>query len=74
MNALSFLKSNWSEIRGNAALMVGLLYNNLPTKTFESGETVQLDTVCYRLMQLMQDEYAEVRAKAVQGLSFVFES
>lgn len=60
-------------IRGNAALMVGYLYCQLPGQK-DASETVQFDTVCYRLMQLLQDEDSKVRAKAVQGLSYLFVS
>lgn len=73
MNAIQFVKGHWSEIRGNAALMVGFLYSQLPKKQ-EISETVQFDTVCFRLMQLLQDEDSDVRAKAVQGLSYLFVS
>lgn len=71
MNALQFVKGHWSVIRGNAALMVGYLYNQLPVKK-DVSETVQFDTVCYRLMQLLQDDDPKVKAKAVQGLSYLF--
>lgn len=72
MNALQFVKGHWSVIRGNAALMVGYLYSQLPKK--DVSDTVQFDTVCYRLMQLLQDDESKVRAKAVQGLSYLFAS
>lgn len=72
MNALQFVKGHWSVIRGNAALMVGYLFCQLPKKEF--SETVHFDTVCYRLMQLLQDDDSQVRAKAVQGLSYLFTS
>lgn len=71
MNAIQFVKGHWSIIRGNAALMVGYLYSHLAVKKVES-ETIQFDTVCYRLMQLLQDDDSKVRAKAVQGLSYLF--
>lgn len=69
MTCLSYLKSPWTEIRSNAALIAGLLYSLLVTET---KQRVSLDTICDRIMRLMQDENEEVRMKAIEALSYLF--
>ncbi|XP_068084667.1 maestro heat-like repeat-containing protein family member 1 [Anabrus simplex] len=71
MNALSYLKSSWPSMRGNAAMFIGLLYGSLPEN---AGNKIPLDTVCARLMQLLRDEDKSVGAKAAQALSSLFVS
>lgn len=62
------LRSQWWEIRAGAALTAGLLYN----KQIDSNEQQSsLDTVCYRLTQLLKDERADVRASAAKALALV---
>lgn len=69
MTSLSYFKSPWKEIRGNAALVAGLLYSNLND---ENKSRVSLDTVSYRLINLLSDEQEQVRVKAVQALVYIF--
>lgn len=47
----------------------GHLYGNLPD--FNIVNKVPLDTVCARLIQLLQDDDNEVRAKVAKALSFL---
>lgn len=69
MNALMYIKSSWPVIRGNAAMFIGHLYGNLPD--FNIANKVPLDTVCARLIQLLQDDDKEVRAKVAKALSYL---
>ncbi|CAG9840062.1 unnamed protein product [Diabrotica balteata] len=69
MTCLSYFKSQWEEIKGNAALIAGLLYSQLVP---ENRSRVSLDTVCDRLLRLMDDEDEEVRVKAVEAVSYLF--
>lgn len=69
MTCLSYLKSPWMEIRGQAALLVGLLYSQL---TAENRPRVSLDTVCDRLLKLFSDEHPDVRIRAVQATAYLF--
>ncbi|KAJ8916184.1 hypothetical protein NQ315_016323 [Exocentrus adspersus] len=69
MTSLSYFKSQWVEIRSNAALVAGLLYSQL---TQENKHQVSLDMVCDRLMRLLQDEHEEVRMRAVQAIAYLF--
>ncbi|XP_045471667.1 maestro heat-like repeat-containing protein family member 1 [Harmonia axyridis] len=69
MTSLSYFKSPWVEIRGNAALVAGLLYSTLND---ENKSKVSIDTVSFRLMNLMSDENEQVRIKAVQAIVYLF--
>lgn len=69
MTSLSYFKSQWVEIRSNAALIAGQLYSQL---TSENKHQVSLDTVCDRLMRLFQDEHEEVRMMAAQAIVYLF--
>lgn len=69
MTSLSYFKSQWIEIRSNAALIAGLLYSQLNA---ENKTRVSLDTVCDRLMRLLNDENEEVRMRAIQAISYLF--
>ncbi|KAJ4431384.1 hypothetical protein ANN_19981 [Periplaneta americana] len=67
MNALVYIKSSWPVIRGNAAMFIGHLYGSLSDS--EVANKIPLDTVCARLIQLLQDDDPGVRAKAAKALS-----
>lgn len=68
MTAASYLKSQWIGVRGYAALLTGLLYSHMS----ESNKSrVSFDTVCDRLLKLLNDEQAEIRMRAVQGVSYL---
>lgn len=69
MTSLSYFKSQWMEIRSNAALIAGILYSNLNT---DNKGRVSLDTVCDRLMRLLNDDHENVRMKAIQAISYLF--
>lgn len=69
MTSISYLKSPWTEIRSNAALMIGLLYSEL---NLENRHKVSLDTVCDKLIRLLQDDSEEVRLKASQAIAYLF--
>lgn len=69
MTCLSYFKSPWIEVRSYAALLAGLLYSQLSE---ESKVQVSSDTVSYRLLQLLKDEQAEVRARAIEAIAYIF--
>jgi len=69
MNALVYIRSSWPTIRGNAAMFIGHLYGNLPDSDVASR--VPLDTVCARLIQLLQDDDQGVRARGAKALSYL---
>lgn len=69
MTSLSNLKSQWVEIRGHAALLAGLLYSHLNE---ENKPRVSLDTVCDRLLKLLNDENPEVRTRAIMATAYLF--
>jgi HEAT repeat protein len=69
MTSLSYLKSPWVEIRSNAALMVGLLFSQLSA---ENRQRISLDTVCDKLIRLINDEHEDVRMRAVQAIAYLF--
>ncbi|CAG9858443.1 unnamed protein product [Phyllotreta striolata] len=69
MTCLSYFKSQWIDIKSNAALISGILYSQLTT---ENKSRVSLDTVCDRLLRLMNDENENVRVKAVEAVSYLF--
>lgn len=49
--------------------MSGLLYSQL---TPENKSRVSVDTVCDRLMKLLNDENEDVRMRAVEAMTFLF--
>nr|CAI5839463.1 unnamed protein product [Callosobruchus analis] len=63
------VKIMWPEIKGNAALISGLLYSQL---TAENKHRVSLDTVCDRLIRLLNDDSEEIRMKAIEAISCLF--
>ncbi|KAK9870558.1 hypothetical protein WA026_008119 [Henosepilachna vigintioctopunctata] len=69
MTSLSYFKSPWTEVRGNAALLAGLLFSMLIE---ENRVKVSIDTVSYRLMNLMSDEHEQVRIKSLQAIVYLF--
>ncbi|KAG5897176.1 hypothetical protein JTB14_022538 [Gonioctena quinquepunctata] len=69
MTCLSYFKSHWTEVKGNAALIAGLLFALLIP---ENRTRISLDTVCDRLIRLLSDESEDVRVKAVEAISYLF--
>lgn len=66
---LTYMKSNWPAIRGNAALLAGLIYLNLNESM---RNEISLDPVSTKLLLLATDSNPEVRAKAIQAMSLIF--
>ena len=50
-------------------ILTGHLYGSLPNANI--ANKVPLDTICARLIQLLQDPDKEVRAKVVKSLSYL---
>lgn len=66
---LPYLKSQWPEIRGNAACIIGILYN------LNSGSSHQqhaADYLHHKISALLQDSDIAVRVKAANALGFMF--
>ncbi|CAH1780504.1 unnamed protein product, partial [Owenia fusiformis] len=68
MGNVSFFKSNWSEIKGSAAMFVGFLLGNLPQ---DRHDTVSKEHVCAALIMLLKDPSPEVRIKAAEAMSWL---
>nr|CAD7202277.1 unnamed protein product [Timema douglasi] len=71
IGALTHIKSPWPALRGNAATFAGLLCGHLAPSD-DINSSVQLDTVCARLVLLLRDEDASVRAKTARAMSSIF--
>lgn len=66
-SCLPYLKSTWPEIRGNAAVIIGLLHNlhsELQQHTTES--------VSEKIANLLKDDQISVRVKAANALGLMF--
>ncbi|XP_037026601.1 maestro heat-like repeat-containing protein family member 1 [Bradysia coprophila] len=66
-SCLPFLKSSWSEIRGNAAVIIGLLQNLNKTNQQQSAEIVG-----QKIAVLLKDDHIAVRVKAATALGYMF--
>lgn len=66
-SCLPFFKSSWPEIRGNAAVIVGLLYNMNKAVSQHMTENVGA-----KLAVLLRDEQISVRVKAAHALGYMF--
>lgn len=62
---LPFMRSQWAEIRGNAAVLIGLL-------RMQSRTSSPVDTVGHKIAQLLRDEDCGVRVKAAEALGFIY--
>lgn len=62
---LPFLRSQWPEIRGNAAILIGLLHT-------QHKSTYQVDAVGHKISLLLKDEDAGVKTKAAEGLGYIY--
>nr|CAD7453186.1 unnamed protein product [Timema tahoe] len=71
IGALAHIKSPWPALRGNAATFTGSLCGHLAPSD-DINSSVQLDTVCARLVLLLRDEDASVRAKTARAMSSIF--
>lgn len=66
---VTYMKSNWPSVRGNAALLAGLLYLNLSES---KRKEISLEPVSTKLLLLTNDTNPEVRAKAIQAIALLF--
>ncbi|CAN0069578.1 unnamed protein product [Lampetra fluviatilis] len=66
MSCVSFFKSTWAEIRGNAVMLVGFFLGNVANETLQS---ISLEHVCGAVIILLKDPSAAVRTKAAEALS-----
>ncbi|XP_033626005.1 maestro heat-like repeat-containing protein family member 1 isoform X2 [Asterias rubens] len=70
MGNVSFFKSSWPDIRGNAAMFAGFLLGNLP----EASHTlITKEHVCGALILLLKDPDADVKVKAAEAMSLLSE-
>uniref|UniRef100_UPI00398F4A24 maestro heat-like repeat-containing protein family member 1 n=1 Tax=Pristiophorus japonicus TaxID=55135 RepID=UPI00398F4A24 len=65
---VSFFKSTWPEIRGNAVMFAGFLLGNLSKTEVQS---VSLEHVCAAIILLLRDVVPSVRIKAAEALSLL---
>ncbi|XP_078392239.1 maestro heat-like repeat-containing protein family member 1 [Cetorhinus maximus] len=70
MGNVSFFKSMWPEIRGNAVMFTGFLLGNLSQDEVQS---VSLEHVCGAIILLLRDAVPSVRIKAAEALSLLHE-
>ena len=68
MNVISYFKSHFSQIRSNAAMLVGFLMFNLPDTNYN---TVPKQLICNSLTLLLKDVEIDVRIKAVEAMSYL---
>jgi len=68
MACISFFKSNWDDIRANAALFVGFLLGNLKK---ESRHSISIDHCCSALVVLLKDPSPSVRSRAAEAISLL---
>ncbi|ALC48518.1 c11.1 [Drosophila busckii] len=60
------LRSQWPEVRGSAAIVIGILHN------FLSERNAQSESVASKIAVLLKDEQATVRVRAAQALGHFF--
>ncbi|XP_077869460.1 maestro heat-like repeat-containing protein family member 1 [Saccoglossus kowalevskii] len=70
MGNVSFFKSLWSDIRGNAAMLSGFLLGNLRQ---DQRNLISKEHVCGALILLLKDQSAEVRIKAAEAMSLLYD-
>ncbi|XP_055615310.1 maestro heat-like repeat-containing protein family member 1 isoform X2 [Toxorhynchites rutilus septentrionalis] len=64
-SCLPALRSQWAEIRGNAAVLIGLLHT-------QNRGNQQMDTVGHKISLLLKDENSGVKVKASEALGFIY--
>lgn len=69
LTCLSYFKSPWTKIRSHAALLCGLIFVQLNP---EYKNQISSDNVSHKLLQLLNDDEAEVRARAVEAVASLF--
>jgi hypothetical protein len=70
MNAVTFFKSMWSQVKANAALLVGYMLGNLP---LEKSGIISKEHVCEALTLLLRDPSHEVRASTAEAMSLLYD-
>ncbi|KAL7745291.1 hypothetical protein ACLKA6_015316 [Drosophila palustris] len=60
------LRSQWPEVRGSAAIVIGILHN------FLSERNAQTESVANKIAVLLKDEQSTVRIRAAQALGYFF--
>uniref|UniRef100_W8B438 HEAT repeat-containing protein 7A n=1 Tax=Ceratitis capitata TaxID=7213 RepID=W8B438_CERCA len=65
-SAIPKLRSQWPEVRGSAAVVIGILHNFLPERN------AQTESVGNKLAVLLKDENHFVRVKAATALGYFF--
>lgn len=70
MGCVSFFKSSRDDIKANAALLTGFILGNLPQ---ERREEISKDHVCGALILLLKDPSGQVRCKAAEAMSLLYD-
>jgi hypothetical protein len=70
MNAVTFFKSMWSQVKANAALLVGYMLGNLP---LEKSGIISKEHVCEALTLLLRDPSPDVRASTAEAMSLLYD-
>ncbi|XP_062140957.1 maestro heat-like repeat-containing protein family member 1 [Drosophila sulfurigaster albostrigata] len=65
-SCLPKLRSQWPEVRGSAAIVIGILHN------FLNERNAQTESVASKIAVLLKDEQATVRMRAAQALGYFF--
>ncbi|KAH8408933.1 hypothetical protein KR009_004065 [Drosophila setifemur] len=65
-SCLPQLRSQWPEVRGSAAIVIGILHN------FLSERNAQTEAVAGKIAVLLKDEQAAVRMRAATALGYFF--
>eukprot|EP00479_Gromia_sphaerica_P012802 TRINITY_DN688_c0_g1_i1.p1 TRINITY_DN688_c0_g1~~TRINITY_DN688_c0_g1_i1.p1 ORF type:complete len:226 (+),score=28.39 TRINITY_DN688_c0_g1_i1:141-818(+) len=68
--ATGYFKSNWSVVRGNAAMFAGHLIASVPERR---RRTVDLGSVINEIFQLLGAQNANVRSRSAKVLSYLHE-
>lgn len=68
MNNLGFFKSEWWEIKANAAIFTGFLLGNLPV---EKRRIITKEHICGELVRLLHDPCTPVRERAAEAMSLL---
>jgi hypothetical protein len=68
MNSVSFYKSEWPEIKANAAMFTGFLLSNLSKK---QRKHISKEHICGELIRLLKDPANMVREKAAEAMSLL---
>lgn len=70
MGCVSFYKSSRDDIKANAALFTGFILGNLPE---ERRNEISKDHVCGALILLLRDPSPQVRCKAAEAMSLLYD-